>query len=42
MGRARKLTGRVNWRRMTMREAIIQYWPESSGREADDGGFRFA
>ncbi len=21
----------VNWRRMTMREAIIQYWPESAG-----------
>jgi len=21
----------VNWRRMTMREAIIQYWPEAAG-----------
>ena len=26
----------ANWRRMTMREAIIHYWPEKSGREAGD------
>ena len=29
----------ANWRRMTMREAIIHYWPESRGGKAESCGF---
>jgi lysyl-tRNA synthetase, class II len=29
----------VNWRRMTMREAIIQYWPERAGAKPDLSDF---
>jgi lysyl-tRNA synthetase class 2 len=28
-----------NWRRMTMREAIIEYWPEAAGNEPQMGDF---
>ena len=31
-----------NWRRMTMREAIIQYWPEAAGAKPQMSGFRLA
>src|SRR5258708_27643549 len=31
----------VNWRRMTMREAIIQYWPEAAGVEPPHARFAF-
>jgi lysyl-tRNA synthetase, class II len=29
----------VNWRRMTMREAIIHFWPESAGAKPEMGEF---
>jgi len=29
----------ANWRRMTMREAIIHYWPEAAGRKPDHSEF---
>jgi lysyl-tRNA synthetase, class II len=29
-----------NWKRMTMREAIIKFWPESAGAEPEMGDFR--
>ncbi len=32
----------ANWKRLTMREAIIHYWPESGGREAWDERLRFS
>jgi len=31
----------VNWRRMTMREAIIEYWPERSGAKPTPSDFVF-
>jgi len=29
----------ANWRRMTMRQAIIHYWPEAAGRKPDHSEF---
>ncbi len=29
----------ANWRRLTMREAIIQYWPEAAGAKPEMGDF---
>lgn len=29
-----------NWRRMTMREAIIHYWPEAAGRKPEPSSFQ--
>ena len=31
-----------NWRRMTMREAIIQYWPEAAGAKPEMSDFASA
>ena len=31
-----------NWRRLTMREAIIQFWPEAAGAKPANDGFRLA
>ena len=37
-GAIRKLTGQ-NWQRLTMREAIIQYWPEAAGAKPEMSDF---
>jgi len=41
MGRARDRLVAWNWRRMTMREAIVHFWPEKAARSLS-GRFRGA